>query len=186
MSAVFKNYVFHDEPEFLRHDACFSQVVRETTDLFAQPDVSDFRAGENSTSQLARHVKQGLKSQGWQESQLAIRNIPAGLAYANYKVDWQMIVTVDDCPDTHLISMELAFDNRQSIPANILKLEIASLEFETRPEHVALGILITASKAGKESGGWNSAVGPSEEYDFALARAYVKSLKTNFCLISIS
>ncbi len=186
MSTVSKNYVFQDEPEYRGHDACFSQVVKETADLFAQPDVSDFRAGESATSQLTRHIKQGLKSHGWQESQLAIRNIPAGLADANYKVDWQKIVAVDNCSHTHLISMELAFDNRQSIPANIFKLEIASLEFQTRPEHVALGILVTASKAGKESGGWNGAVGPSEEYDFALARAYGKSLKTNFCLISIS
>lgn len=98
--------------------------------------------------------------------------IPNDLASQNFKIDFACRLKCETHQSSHYIFIELAFDNRQVLGTNILKLEVAQKILEKSSRPFTLGVLITVDKTSCRKLGWDGSIGTFEEYEIAYRNAY--------------
>jgi hypothetical protein len=80
--------------------------------------------------------------------------------------------------------MELAFDNRQAIGTNLLKLEVAATAAQNSAQ-IGFGILVCPGDNILKVRGWDGAVGTSSEYESAIRDGYQDILSSNRALLVV-
>jgi hypothetical protein len=179
--------VGHKSGRFASHADCFSAVAAETLAVFELVDVDTFRKPSSASSQVRLVVEPQLHVLGWKSNIDLLSNVPIDIPKGLYGVDFQKIVAVQDCDARHMVTLELCFDNRQAIVANLAKADMAAQAFEPRSDqNVSLTFLAVVSKGAKKSGGWDNAVGTIEEYEYAIDGPYRKYVESPIRLITIN
>lgn len=109
---------------------------------------------------------------GWHVDFAGTDAIPSKMHNKNYVLDYATDSDCERCQSKHRVLLEVAFDNRQAIGTNLLKLEVAQRYFNDRTGGNALGVLVCASRKALQLGGWDPGVGDENEYQLALDTAY--------------
>jgi hypothetical protein len=145
------------------------------------------RKGDGAaTDVLKAHLTPWFLSNGWAKKFPIDHDFPrADLPTANYDLDWHLTFDCAHHADKHAIALELAFDNRQAIGTNLLKLEAASSRFSKSANRLHLGVLLTATKTALKNGGWDGGIASSEEYENAVLHCYDQVLKRSIMVMSI-
>lgn len=98
---------------------------------------------------------------------------------AGYRVD-RLYRTSNQC----LIATELAFNNRESIGTNFLKLATALISRESNPSKRA-GVLIAPTRELLDRGGWDRSYGDSAEYEALFRAGYGGILNVNLVILEL-
>ena len=98
---------------------------------------------------------------------------------AGYRVD-RLYKTADE----FLIATELAFNNRESIGTNFLKLATA-LRTREGSESKRVGVLIAPTRELLDRGGWDKSYGDSAEYQALFQAGYGEILNINLVIIEL-
>jgi hypothetical protein len=97
---------------------------------------------------------------------------------ANFRVDG----VYEEKDRKSLIALEYAFNNREAIGTNFLKLALALKSREVNYEET-LAVLVAPSRALLERGGWDGAYADSSEYRNLHEAGFGKFLGTNTVLV---
>ena len=168
----------------MSHEACFAPKLHELDQIFSKVDVYSFHRNQPSTDQLRAIVDEDLESHGWKANFPIVSALPIDIPPAVYTIDFQKVFSTSGCDSKHLMTLEFCYDNRQVIVANISKSEVAVLAFDSRGhDFVGLSCLGVVSKRAKVDGGWNGAVGPANEYEYALETGFSSLVQTGMRLV---
>ena len=145
-------------------------------------------SGNFGKSKTIRKKMDKLKSEnsGWLTKIKVTPEVAASKGNQNYVVEYVKDFSCNLCHQSHRLLVELAFDNRQAIPANIFKLDIGCKNFEEKRGSKALGVLVCLKTDAREAGLWDKAVGTFDEYDTAISLGYAKYLHESILLLAIA
>lgn len=145
--------------------------IRESISGSLDSAVYKFRAsGEKGSQSLQKYMKQ----------ELALPNLRLKADFsgdevdslANYRVDshgWFESSTQVDCQWV----LEYAFDNRQAIPTNIIKCDLALKRFmPSLRSNLNLSFLVTFCEESRALCNWDNSVGSFEEYAYHLENGF--------------
>lgn len=162
---------------------CFEKVHRflaEVASVIPNPGETDFQRSNSVRKILAKYL---TKESGWQPNFLVFTNVSTSVPRKNYVVDFVFDFDLTECPNKHRVVLEVCFDNRQAIGTNLLKLDKAVVDFESRQGREAEAILICADRRTLDIGEWDSGVADEEEYQIALSQAYKSYLSAPMSLM---
>ena len=145
----------------------------------------DFDSENFSRTKTFRGLLRGLveMNSNWNWKFLGLDAIPDGLFNENYVIDAVSDQAFNSCSRRHRLLVELCFDNRQAIGTNILKLESAARQFESRTGGKAYCLIICADRKALKNGLWDSGVADEEEYQIAISTAYREFVTSPFSLL---
>jgi hypothetical protein len=172
--------------DLLSSHACLMPTLDALVELFSSIDLEELDESKPSTPQIRAKVEGKLARDGWSQKVLITDDFPSGVNRANYEVDFQLQMQCPDCRLPHQISLELAFDNRQAVGSNLLKMDSANLSFVDTREGVSLSIIVVTTAVNRDSGKWDNAVAIDHDYSWALRKAYRRYFKTPIMLLTIS
>lgn len=99
---------------------------------------------------------------------------------ANYRVD----LSIKNLNISTIVPVELAFNNRESIGTNLLKLQAFS-GHQSQVSTTPFGIIITPTESLLRFGGWDSSYGDNLEYIDLLSRAYAPAITLPIYVIEL-
>jgi len=105
-------------------------------------------------------------------------------ARANYLLDLQLECS-GQCGGLHRVNVELAFNNREAIGTNFLKLASRSTSDEIDPSVQSLGLLLAATRNLLDAGSWDAAYADSSEYEALFNRVYVHEIQGFFGILEL-
>lgn len=129
--------------------------------------LTEFAIVENPTSKLLQlAIKKELEIWG---AEIDFRFQPvAEKAQANFEIDF--LKRIEFAEHTLLVAGELAFDNRQALPTNILKVDLALRRIRAASSHdKTVSVLITFCDETRHFAAWDGSVASYEEYEKQLA-----------------
>ena len=185
MSASINHESSKFDTDFEEHSSCFLPELNWLEGLFSQIEFGDLNA-KAPTNQVKNFVMQTFLDHGWKSHVLTDQRLPDELSLANYIVDFQKIFSHSGCDHKHQIVLELAFDNRQSIGTNFLKVDFANRMFKTSQERVSVSVLAVLKHSAKILGRWDGSSGTFDEYSLASRRVYSDVIKTTVLLLALS
>ncbi len=138
------------------------------------------------TSDIRKHFGQSPSISGWVAKQNVNPDVPKALGRTSFEVDFAKIFRQMGCGADHQVLFELAFDNRQAVGSNLLKMEVASRKHAMASGGgISFGILLCPGSNILTERGWDPAVGTSAEYENALLVGYKGILNSNFGLLVV-
>jgi len=162
---------------------CFQRIVDKLkSELSGLPPISPM-FGKSQTVRAA--MNEYAARNNWHKKVGINSNITGSKHNSNYFVEYMHDFMCTKCDAIHRINLELCFDNRQCIPANLLKLDMANANFINKRGGKSLGIVLCLSLNAKQIGKWDNSVATFEEYLLALETGYSAYLRTNLALLSI-
>lgn len=170
---------------FAEHISCFSNLSKDLERIFSLVDVDLFVAKGSATEQFLAIVNPELEASGWKPEFLLNTTIPEGVPEGNYLMDFHKVFSSDNCAAMHLATIELCFDNRQAIAGNIGKANLANSSFSTDQNHVAASYLVTVSPEVRKSGKWDTSVGRTAEYEYAIEVGYHSMVSSPIFIVSL-
>jgi len=105
-------------------------------------------------------------------------------ARANYLLDVQLECP-GGCGSTHRLNVELAFNNREAIGTNFLKLASRNTSDSSDPSVQSLGILLSATRELLDAGSWDGAYADSTEYELIFKRVYQHEIEGFFGILEL-
>lgn len=144
------------------------------------------KGARTATDELKAHLDPWFISNNWTRKFPIDHAFPrADLPSSNYDLDWLLAFECSHHNERHAIALEYAFDNRQAIGTNLLKLETAANRFAKDENRLHLGVVLTATKTALKNGGWDNGIASSEEYENAVLHCYDQVLKRSIMVMSI-
>jgi hypothetical protein len=165
-------------------DSCwFGQQFNVIRDAAEGTDLSRVSPEDKTTEFIRKSLDFPLRS--WHTKVIYTPDLPPIKANANYTIDYQLR-NMQVSSRNELVSIELAFDNRQTIGTNLLKLESASRKFRDDTGGVCISFLMAPADSLKTKGYWNGAVASASEYSWAIRKAYAFCLQSPLVLLTVS
>jgi hypothetical protein len=163
--------------------SCFSRVIDELkSDLSGLPPIGP-NFGKSLT--IRKKMNELAKRNKWYKKVGINSQITDSERRSNFFVEYMHDFVCSTCDETHRINLELCFDNRQAMAANIFKLEIANTNFATKRNSKSLGVIVCLTDRAKQLGNWDNSVGTFDEYILAIETGYKDYIQTDLALISI-
>jgi hypothetical protein len=107
---------------------------------------------------INRLIRERLVGAGWTAEPAIFKNVGKGRAYQDGY--WRL-----DFAKGNMLSVEVAFNHLEAAAWNLLKPCLASeLNHVEKEQTTLIGVIVTATEALKQSGGFDSAVGTFEKY----------------------
>jgi hypothetical protein len=167
------------DEEFL----CFTDIIKDLkSDLSGLPEISP-TFGKSAT--IRKKMNELAKRNKWHKSVSINSKITNSDRKSNYFVEYMLDFLCARCNQTHRVNLELCFDNRQAMAANIFKLEIANANFISKRNSKCIGLIVCLTEKAKSLGQWDNSVGTFDEYILAIETAYVSYINTKIGLLSI-
>ena len=185
MPAIFNHESSLFDNDFEDHRSCFIEELNWLENLFTQIEFGNLSA-KAPTNQVKNIIQQSFIDHGWKNHILVDQRLPDELSLANFIVDFQKIFPSSSCDLKHQIVLELAFDNRQSIGTNFLKVDFANRMFKTSPDRVSVSVLAVLKNSAKILGRWDGSAGTFDEYSLASRRVYGDVINTTVLLLALS
>jgi hypothetical protein len=107
--------------------------------------------------------------------------LPKELA-AFVKVDFQ---SINNSEAQCIYTLEVLSDNKQALPTNLMKFQLASDLAKGDKPHLGIGIAFTSEHSQSGGGGNTSGVGWADLYENALRTLFAKTITTPVILIKI-
>jgi hypothetical protein len=165
---------------------CFDPVLETISSTFNSCELDKFDERKSGTQQIRDVVEPRFAADEWSTKVLVTQDFPGGVLQANYEVDFQLQFFAEGCSLRHQVSLELAFDNRQAIGANLLKMDLANTYFVESTGGLSISVIVVATASGRDLGHWDGAVGIDLDYSWALRNAYSRYFKTPIVLLTVS
>ena len=152
--------------------SCYQTQIGRLSKALSHLRIGSFD-GSVAPSKIVRNaLEHEFRTRDWDLSMLLAPRFPRDIPNQTVLIDASSSAREKDCQERHLLSVEICFDNRQTIGTNLLKMEMARREFLKQGKGETLGLLIVASRQTLRDGGWDNSVGSSEEYETALISGY--------------
>ena len=180
---ILENVVFMNSVDKDIHRECMDQVlttIRRGFEGFEFPSLPD---GAPSLG-IRRQFENSAEGASWLRKQSVRHEVPRSLGRTGFEVDFLKIFRETPCGQAHPAVMELAFDNRQAIGTNLLKLEVAAAGAQNTSQ-IGFGILVCPGDNILKVRGWDGAVGASSEYESAIRDGYSGILKSSKALLVV-
>ena len=103
---------------------------------------------------------------------------------ANYMLDLQVDCS-GKCGHLHRINVELAFNNREAIGTNFLKLASRNAADSLDASIQSVGLFLAATRELLDAGAWDGAYADSSEYDAIFHKVYVHQIHGNFGILEL-
>ena len=172
--------------DLLSSHACLVPRLDALVDLFSSIDLDELDERKPSTPQIRAKVEGKLVEDGWSQKVLIIDDFPSGVNRANYEVDFQLQFHCAECGLPHQISLELAFDNRQAIGSNLLKMDSANRSFDDIGHGICLSVIVVTTAMNRDAGKWDNAIAIDHDYSWALRKAYRRYFSTPIMLLTMA
>jgi hypothetical protein len=170
----------------IKSDSCFNSELQKLESICAGVDLKLFAENKPATQQLREVFNKKSSENQWEERPVVTREFPNGVLGTNYEVDYQYTFKNDGCISNHQISIELAFDNRQAVGTNVLKMDLANKLFTTKRDCQSVSIIVVPSLTAKKNGHWDNSVATDYDYSWSLRNAYSDYAKSPILLLILS
>jgi hypothetical protein len=147
-------------------------------------DLNRINPAMKATELIRQSLVNPLKP--WSTKVLVTSVLPPNRASSNYRIDYQARNTEESSSSKGLISLELAFDNRQAVGTNLLKLESSARQFVSDTKGICMSLIVAPSQNLKEYGFWDNSVATGAEYSWAIRKAYSFLISHPLVLITVS
>ena len=173
-------------PELNSTDQCFRHVLSHVAESLRTLKKVSPSFGKSKTIRQKMDEIVRNEGSGWQRKVKVNPRIQEKIKAQNYFVEYICDFNCDMCKTKHRLLAEICFDNREAIPANILKLDMGIRNFKEKVGGKALGLIICLDTKAREVGEWDNSVGTADEYELALDTGYRDYLdESNFIALEI-
>lgn len=141
-----------------------------------------------STIKASEFIRQSIERplKTWSTKALFTSAFPPIKAMSNYRIDYQVRNLEIEPNLKEQVTLELAFDNRQAVGTNLLKLESSARQFASDTGGTCMSVLIAPSQDLKDLGFWDNSVATAPEYSWAIRVAYKFLLISPLVLLTVS
>jgi hypothetical protein len=163
-----------------KENECFHQLLRKLKeDLSGLPPISA-HFGKSKTIR----DKMKVLARDWHTKVSVNPKIRDKDGRQNYFVEYMKDFQCDTCGMKHRLLLEVGLDNREAIPANLLKLDIAASSF-IKAGGKALGVVVCVNAEARRIGKWDGSVGTSEEYVLGIDTGYSDYISSEIIPLAI-
>lgn len=164
-----------------RH-VCFESVLENIKSEFSSLKAISPTFGKSKTIRQKMNAIVSDENSGWHKKVSVNPLIQGKEKKSNYFVEYIFDFQCLSCSSKHRLFAELCFDNREAIPANLLKIDMGVKNFKAKSEGKALGLLVCLGNSARVAGKWDNSVATAEEYELAIDTGYRDYLEANHFL----